>query len=148
MDVRPIRTESDYLWALEQIHKLFEAEPGTPDGDRLDVLVTLVEGYEVENYPVPPPDAISAIEYHMESHGLTRKDLEPFIGSRARVSEILNRRRPLTLRMIRKLSAGLGISTGILAQEYQLRVASQVMGETTIGEFSDQLDEVVQTITA
>jgi HTH-type transcriptional regulator / antitoxin HigA len=118
MDIKPIHTEGDYLAALEEIHALFEAEPGTPEGNKLEVLVTLVEAYEEKHYRIPSPDPIEAIEYHMERLGLIRKDLEPYIGNRARVSEILNRKRPLSLRMIRNLSKGLGISTEILAQEY------------------------------
>ncbi len=118
MDIKPIRTEEDYQAALEEIETIFDAEPGTPDGDRLEVLVTLVEAYEEKHHKIPLPDPIEAIEYHMNRLGLTRKDLEPYIGSRARVSEILNRKRPLTLRMIRNLSEGLGIPTEILTQEY------------------------------
>ena len=119
-DIRPIHTEADYEEALETIEELFEAEPNTPEGDRLEVLVTLVEQYEDQHFAIPNPNPIDAILYHMESRGLNRKDLEPFIGSRARVSEILNRKRPLTLNMIRALSSGLGISAEILVQPYPL----------------------------
>ena len=132
MDVRPIRTETDYEWALERIHELFWAEPGTPEGDRLDVLATLVEAYEARVHPLPPPDPISAIEYHMESRGLSPRDLEPYIGSRSRVWEILKRKRPLTLNMIRRLSGALGIPAGILVQEYQLDGPGQIIDETTL----------------
>jgi HTH-type transcriptional regulator / antitoxin HigA len=94
MEIRPIKTEADYEAALAEIEVLFEAEPDTPAGYRLEVLTTLVEIYEDENYSIPSPDPIEAIRYHMESRGLVRRDLEPYIGSRARVSEILNRGRP------------------------------------------------------
>lgn len=119
MEIRPIKTETDYEAALKEIERLFEAVPDTPEGDRLEVLTTLVEAYEEQHYRIPLPDPIEAILYHMESRGLTRGDLEPFIGSRARVSEVLNRRRPLTMVMIRNLSKGLGISAEVLIQPYQ-----------------------------
>jgi HTH-type transcriptional regulator/antitoxin HigA len=120
MDIKPIKTEQDYQNALAEIDHLFEAEPGTPEGDRLDVLVTLVEAYEKQYYALPLPDPIDAIEFHLERLGLTRRELEPFIGTRARVSEILNRRRPLTMRMIRNIHDGLGISYDILMQRHPL----------------------------
>jgi len=118
--IQPIKTEADYEAALKEIEGLFDAEPSTPEGDALEIWVTLVEAYEEEHYRIPLPDPISAIEFHMERLGLTRADLEPYIGSRARVSEILNRKRPLTLRMIRALEKGLGIPAAILVQEYAL----------------------------
>jgi HTH-type transcriptional regulator/antitoxin HigA len=120
MDIKPIRTEQDYQNALTEIDHLFDAEPGTPEGDRLDVLVTLVEAYEQQYYALPLPDPIEAIEFHMERLGLTRHELEPLIGSRARVSEIFNRRRPLTMRMIRNIHDGLGISYEVLMQRHPL----------------------------
>lgn len=120
MDVRPIRTEADYEAALIDLERLMEVELGTPEYDKLEVLSVLVEAYETEHYPVPLPDPIEAIEFHMERLGLTRKDLEACLGSRARVSEILNRRRPLNLRMIRNLEDKLGIPAAILVQEYAL----------------------------
>ena len=119
MDIRPIKTEADYQAALEEIERLFEAAPDTPEGDRFDVLTTLVEAYEEKHYPVPLPDPIEAIKYHMESRGLSRSDLEPYIGSRGRVSEILNRKRPLTIEMIRRLHSGLGIPAEVLIQPYE-----------------------------
>jgi HTH-type transcriptional regulator/antitoxin HigA len=118
MDIKPIQDECDYERALAEVERLWDAEPNTPDGDRLEVLTILVEHYENRHYVVPLPDPIEAIEYHMQSRGLVRRDLEPYLGTRARVSEILNRRRPLTLRMIRKLQAGLGIPAEILIQPY------------------------------
>jgi HTH-type transcriptional regulator/antitoxin HigA len=125
MEIQPIRDEADYDAALEEIERLFDAVPGTPEGDRLEVLSILVEAYEDEHYPVSLPDPIEAIRYYMESRGLSRSDLEPYIGSRARVSEILNRRRPLTLRMVRNLEAGLGIPAEILIQPYDLASAEE-----------------------
>ncbi len=119
MDIKPIKTEQDYQDTLAEIERLFDAEPGTPAADRLDVLVTLVEAYEAQYYPMPLPDPIAAIEFHMERLGLTRRELETFIGTRARVSEILNRRRPLTMRMIRNLHDGMGISYDVLMQPQQ-----------------------------
>lgn len=116
MDIKPIKTETDYQNVLAEIERLFDAQPGTPDGDRLEVLVTLVEAYEAQHYAIPQPDPIEAIEFHMERLGLTRRELEPFIGTRARVSEILNRRRPLTMRMVRNLHDGMGISYDVLMQ--------------------------------
>lgn len=118
MDIKPIRTEEDYLAALAEIEANFDAEPGTPEGDNLDILVALVEAYEEKHHPIPLPDPIEAIEFHMERLGLTRKDLEPWVGNRARVSEVLNRKRSLSIRMIRNLSKGLGIPPEILIQEY------------------------------
>ncbi len=83
MDVQPIRTESDYEAALAEIERLFDAAPNTPENDRLDVLTTLVEAYEAHHYPIPGPDPVEAIKYYMESRGLSRADLEPYIGGRA-----------------------------------------------------------------
>jgi HTH-type transcriptional regulator / antitoxin HigA len=119
MDIRPIRTEQDYRAALQEIEQLFDAAPNTPEGDRLDILATLVEAYEMQHYDIPTPDPIEALQYYMESRDLTRRDLEPFIGSRARVSEVLNRRRPLTLDMIRKLHLGLHIPADVLIRPYE-----------------------------
>ena len=119
MEIKPIKTETDYQAALKEIERLFTAVPDTPEGDRLEVLTTLVEAYEEQHYRIPLPDPIEAILHHMESRGLTRCDLEPFIGSRARVSEVLNRKRPLTMAMIRNLSKGLRISAEVLIQPYR-----------------------------
>lgn len=118
MDIRPVKTEADYQAALAEIERLFDAAPGTSEGDRLEVLTTLVEAYEQRHYRIPAPDPIEAIEYYMESRGLSRHDLEPYIGSRAQVSEVLNRIRPLSLGMIRRLNTGLGIPAEILIQPY------------------------------
>lgn len=121
MQIRPIKTKADHREALKAIEKLMGARPGTPDGDRLDVLTTLVERYEEQVDAIEPPDPIDALRYHMESRGVTRRDLEPLIGSRARVAEVLNRRRALTIDMIRRLHEGLGISAEVLIRPYDLR---------------------------
>jgi len=123
MDIKPIKTEADYQAALREIEQLLDAAPNTPASDRLEVLATLVEAYEDQAYPIPLPDPIDAILYHLESRGLTRRDLEPQIGHRARVSEILTRKRPLTLRMIQRLHSDLGISAEVLLQPYPLRAS-------------------------
>lgn len=123
MDIKPIKTEKEYETALKDIEELFDVEPGTPDGDRLEILVSLVEAYEDKHYPIPLPDPIEAINYYMEARGLTRADLEQYIGSRARVSEILNRKRPLTLSMIQRLHEGLGIPAEVLVQPYELEIS-------------------------
>lgn len=123
MEIKPIKTENDYLDALHEIEKLIDAKKDTPEGDRLDIIVTLVEAYEENNYQILPPDPIEAIIHQMESQGLSRKDLEPLIGSRARVSEILNRKRSLSLNMIRNLQKGLGISAEILVKPYPLKAS-------------------------
>jgi HTH-type transcriptional regulator/antitoxin HigA len=120
MQIRPIKTKADHREALKAIEKLMGARPGTPDGDRLDVLTTLVERYEEQVDAIEPPDPIDALRYHMESRGVTRRDLEPLIGSRARVAEVLNRRRALTIDMIRRLHEGLGISAEVLIRPYDL----------------------------
>jgi HTH-type transcriptional regulator/antitoxin HigA len=119
MDIRPIRTKAAYRAALKEVERLWDADPGTPDGDRVDVLVTLIEAYEATHYPIPAPDPIAAIEFMMQQKGLTRRDLEPAIGSRGRVSEVLTRKRPLTLPMVRALSALLDIPSDVLVQPYE-----------------------------
>jgi HTH-type transcriptional regulator/antitoxin HigA len=129
MEIRPIKTEADYEAALKEIETLFDTEPGTPEGDRLDILITLVEAYEDEHYEIPAPDPVEAIFYYMESRGLTRADLEPFIGSRARVSEILNRKRPLTLAMIQRLHQ-LGIPAEVLIKPYKVAANSSRSGNS------------------
>lgn len=118
MEIRPIRTEADYHAALKTISGLMESDPeiGTPDGDRLDVLATLVQAYEAQHFPIDLPDPIEAIKFRMEQAGLTAKDLEPMIGRRNRVYEVLNRKRSLTLPMIWKLHKGLGIPAENLIQ--------------------------------
>jgi HTH-type transcriptional regulator / antitoxin HigA len=120
MEIRPINTERDYQAALGEIERLFEAAPDTPEAERLQVWTTLVAAYEEERFPIPAPDPIEAIVYHMESRGLSPSDLEPYIGRGARVAEVLGRKRPLSLGMIRRLHAGLGISADVLIQPYSL----------------------------
>ena len=131
MNIRPIKTEADYQSALKEIEKLFGVEPGSSEGDRLDVLLTLVEAYEDEHYAIPAPDPIEAINYFMESRGMTRADLEPFIGSRARVSEILNRKRPLTLSMIQRLHSKLGIPAEVLVKPYRMAISHKLSRHTS-----------------
>lgn len=120
MNIRPIRTETDHEAALKEVERLFSASPNTPEGDRLEVLTTLIEAYEERHHDIPLPDPVEAILYTMESRGLSRRDLEPYIGSRARVSEVLSRKRSLSVDMIRKLHSGLGIPAEILIQPYPL----------------------------
>jgi HTH-type transcriptional regulator/antitoxin HigA len=121
VQIRPVKTRTDHQAALKAIEQLLEATPGTLNGDRLEVLTTLVEHYEAQHEPIEPPDPIEALRYHMESRGLTRRDLEPYLGSRARVAEVLNRRRALSVEMIRKLHGGLGISADVLIRPYPVR---------------------------
>ena len=124
MEIRPIRTKSDYRTALKEIERSWNAGPGTKARDRVEVLVTLVEAYEAKHYAIPAPDPIAAIEFMMEQKGLGRRDLESAIGSRGRVSEVLNRKRPLTLPMVRALSTLLDIPAEILVQPYETRSAA------------------------
>jgi HTH-type transcriptional regulator/antitoxin HigA len=115
MDIKPIRSEEDYQAALKEIDTLLESQPGTPEGDRMDVLVTLVEAYEARHFPIPEPDdPLEVLKYYMESRGLNRSDLIPYLGSKERVSEILNRKRGLSLEMIRRLHNGLGIPADLI----------------------------------
>ena len=118
MEIRPIKTEEDYCIALNEIEQLFDAQPNTPEGDRLEVLTTLVAAYEEQHHPIPLPDPIEAMRYYMESRGLSRRDLEAYIGGRGRVTEVLNRRRALTIGMIRRLHAALGIPADVLIRPY------------------------------
>ncbi|QHC34744.1 type II toxin-antitoxin system HigA family antitoxin [Komagataeibacter xylinus] len=113
-DLKPIRNEADYDAALDEVGRLWRAKSGTPDGDRLDVLATLIDAYEAKHHPIDPPDPVEAIRFRMEQQGLTRKDLEPMIGPRNRVADVLNRKRGLSIDMIRQLHDGLGISAEVL----------------------------------
>lgn len=117
MNIKPVRTEADYKAALAEIESLMAAEFGTPEGDHLDILVTLVEAYESKHFPLELPDPVAAIKFTMERSSLTIKDLEPSIGRPSRVYEVLNHTRPLTLRMIRSLHANLGIPVESLIKE-------------------------------
>lgn len=121
--VRPIRTKRDHEAALKEIERLWGAKTGTPDGDRLDVLATLVDAYEAEHYPMDPPDPIEAIKFRMEQQGLTRRDLEEIIGTRTRIAEVLNRKRGLSIAMIRRLHERLGISADVLIRPSRKRAA-------------------------
>ena len=118
MDIRPIKTETDYEAALHEIERLMDAELDTPEGDRLDILVTLVEAYEAKHYPMAGPDPIAAILHRMEALRMTRKDLEPLLGTRRRVSEVLARKRPLSLSMIRNIAKTMRIPADVLIQPY------------------------------
>jgi HTH-type transcriptional regulator / antitoxin HigA len=113
-DLKPIRSEADYEAALAEVERLWGAPAASPEGDRLDVLATLIDAYESEHFPMDPPDPIEAIKFRMEQQGLSRKDLEGLIGTRTRVAEVLNRRRSLSINMIRRLHERLGISADVL----------------------------------
>ncbi len=139
MDIRPIRTKADYKATLKEISTLMEADPapGTADGDRLDVLVTLVQVYEARHVPISPPDPVEAIKFRMEQGGLSVKDLEPLIGKSNRVYEVLNRKRPLTLAMIRRLHESLGIPAKALIAEtvaVRAKLATQGLTEADVSE--------------
>ena len=114
MEIRPIKTEQDYNSAIKRIEELWGAKKDTPKGDELDLLVTLVESYEMKHYPIAPPDPIDAIKFRMEQMGMTKDDMVKYLGSQSRVSEILNRKRKLTLKMVKSLYKGLKIPAEIL----------------------------------
>ncbi len=118
MKLKPIRTAEDYNRALARLDKIFDSEPGTKDGDELEILALLIEDYEDKHYPIGPPDPIEAIKFRMGQMGLRQKDLGKILGHKSRASEILNRKRKLTLSMIRTLNEKLNISTKVLVQEY------------------------------
>ena len=124
MDIKPIKTKADYRAMLKEIDTLMTAKLHTPEGERLDVLVTLVEAYEAKHYPIDLPDPVEAIKFAMEQRGLTVKDLVPMIGGTNRVYEALNHKRPLTLQMIRRLLKGLGISAKCLIGPPEERLAA------------------------
>jgi HTH-type transcriptional regulator / antitoxin HigA len=113
-EIRPIHTTGDYEAALAEIGRLWGSHSGTPEGDRLDVLATLIDAYESEHHPIDPPDPVEAIKIRMEQQSLTRKDLEGLLGTRTRVAEVLNRRRNLSINMVRRLHDKLGISAEVL----------------------------------
>src|SRR5919109_1124658 len=122
-EVRPIRTKRDHEAALKEIERLWGAKTGTPEGDRLDVLATLIDAYEAEHCPMDPPDPIEAIKFRMEQQGLTRRDLEEIIGTRTRIAEVLNRKRGLSITMIRRLHERLGISADVLIRPSRKKAA-------------------------
>ena len=123
-ELKPIRSEANYEATLAEVEHLWGAKSGTPDGDRLDVLATLIDAYETEHYPMDPPDPIEAIKFRMEQQGLTRKDLEPIIGTRTRVAAVLNRKRGLSIDMIRRLHERLGISADVLIRPWRVDKAA------------------------
>ena len=124
MRIKPIKNDADYQATLAAIERLFDAAPNTPEGDRLEVLTTLIAAYEEQHFPVPAPGPVEAIRYFLESRGLSERNLEPYIGSRAQVKEVLNRKRALTFEMIRNLHQGLGISADLLIQPYEVLKAA------------------------
>jgi HTH-type transcriptional regulator/antitoxin HigA len=109
MKFHPVKNEKDYAEALAEIEKLWDAKPGTPEGDRLEIWVTLVEAYEVKRHPIPPPDPVEAIKFRMEQMGMSNSELARYLGGRNRVSEILSGKRGLTVKMMKRLHAGLKI---------------------------------------
>jgi len=123
-NLKPIRSKAGYEAAMVEIERLWGARSGTPEGDRLDILATLVDAYENEHYPMDPPDPIEAIKFRMEQRGLTRKDLADILGSRTRVAEVLNRRRGLSINMIRRLHEKLGISVEVLIRPIRTKKAA------------------------
>ena len=124
MKLRPIRTKREYQAALKEVEVLWDSREGSADADRLEVLVLLVEAYEERHFPIEAPHPIDFLLHVMEARGLTRKDLERYIGSRARVAEVLNRVRPLTLEMIRRLASGLKLPADVLIRDYGLKKAA------------------------
>ena len=124
MAIRPIRTKREHQAVMKEIEALWDAPEGSPRADRLEVLVLLVEAFERAHYPVSDPDPIDFLQHIMEARDLSRRDLEPFIGSRARVAEVLNRVRPLTLEMIRRLATGLKLPADVLVRDYRLKRAA------------------------
>jgi HTH-type transcriptional regulator/antitoxin HigA len=133
MEIKPIRNEADYQAALIEIDKLMESQPGTTEGDRMDVLVTLVEAYEANHFPIPEPDdPVEVLKYYMESRGLSRADLIVYLGSKERISEFLNRKRGLSLGMIRKLHIGLGIPADLLVGRSVQRVVYKKAGQNHV----------------
>ena len=122
MDIKPIKTDADYRAALKEIENLMMAKPDTPEGEKLDVIVTLIEAYEAKHFPMDLPDPVEAIKFEMERKSLTVKDLEPMIGKSNRVYEILNHKRSLTLKMIWNLHEGLGIPAESLIKPLQAHI--------------------------
>ena len=123
-NLKPIRTKADYEASLAEVERLWGARRGTQKDDRLDILATLIDAYESEHYPMDPPDPIEAIKFRMEQQGLSRKDLAEILGSRTRVAEVLNRRRGLSINMIRRLHQKLGISVDVLIRPIRTKKAA------------------------
>ncbi len=124
MEFAPIGADADHATALAQIDRLWGADPASPEGGRLEVLLTLADAYEEAHHAMPASDPVSAVLSMMEQRGLTRRDLEPMIGCRARLSEVLHRQRVLTLPMIRRLSEGLGVPAEIFVREHPIQRAA------------------------
>jgi len=124
MELRPIRSKREHQATLKEAEALWGAPEGSPEADRLEVLTLLIEAYERQHFPIEDPDPIDFLQHVMEARDLARKDLEPYIGSRARVAEVLNRVRPLTLEMIRKLSDGLELPADVLIRGYRVKRAA------------------------
>ena len=122
-EVRPIRTKRDYEAALREVERLWGAKTGSRDGDRLNVLATLIDAYEADRYRMDPPDPIEATKFRMEQQGPTRRDLEEIIGTRTRIAEVMNRKRGLSIAMIRRLHERLGISADVLIRPSRKRAA-------------------------
>jgi len=120
MDIKPLKTDSDYQMALSRLEEIFDAPIGTPESDEADILGLMIDEYEKKHYPIDAPDPIEAIKIRMEEMQLKQIDLVPEIGGKSRVSEILNRKRKLTVEMIRKLTTRLSLSAGLLIKDYQL----------------------------
>lgn len=120
MNIRPIKTKRDHAHALKRIEQLMTAKANSPEGDELDVLVTLVEAFEAKHYAIDAPDPIAAIQHRMEALGMNRKDLEPILGSKSRVSEVLNRKRKLTMDMVRTLHVRMNLPAEALIQDYKI----------------------------
>jgi len=121
MNIKPIKKEKDYQQALKRLEQIFDAKKGTEKGDELEILSILIDNYESEKFPIGMPDPIEAIKFRMEQMGMKQKDLAEVVGFKSRVSEILNKKRKLTLEMIRKISASLHIPTDVLVQEYIMK---------------------------
>lgn len=126
MNVRLIKTKADHEAALKRIDEMFDARPGTVEGDELELLIRLVEEFEAERYPIAMPDPIDALKFRMEQQGLKQADLVPYIGNKSKVSEVLNRKRPLSLAMIRRLHNELGIPAEVLVQEPGMKTRGNV----------------------
>ncbi len=120
MNIKPVKTKKDHVNALKRIEQLMGAKANSPEGDELDVLATLVEAFEAKHYPIDAPDPIAAIQHRMEALGMERKDLEPMLGSKSRVSEVLNRKRKLTMDMVRTLHVKMNLPAEALIQDYKI----------------------------
>ena len=127
MDLKPIRTKKDYLTAMAEVDRLWDAPAKSPQADRLDLLTLLIENYERQHFPIQDPDPIEFLNHVMENREMKRKDLEPFIGPRGRVADIMNRTRPLTLEMIRRLAEGLSLPAEVLIKPYPLRQEAEAL---------------------